>query len=352
MNAMGLKSILGGLFRRKKKKTPEQELPPVKPLEGANEEANAWPSPDAADTPNVQAFSWPTLEESEGGEPDGGGWDAAPDSGGWGESADEGGWPSAEGGEAEDPGANAWPSASDEGSEEAGEGWPAEGGDGWGAPEGAPAEGGEPEEGKKKKKKKKRKKRKEKAPAEGEEGGKKKKPKLLLILLPVVALVAAAAVLLILKPWAAKDPPPEDQTGAEEQLPETEVGGEEQEPPADSGEAEDEPSGETEAPPAQPSAPQSMDTAHAIEHFSALDPASLGLEGSSMSEYRYYATGKTVTVDGKKCREIMVYSESESSKTNSIEGRYLLSMDATRLYRDDGNGAITELSPSVIGIGG
>ena len=70
-----------------------------------------------------------------------------------------------------------------------------------------------------------------------------------------------------------------------------------------------------------------------------------------MSEYRYYATGKTVSVDGIRCREIMVYSENPNAGTNDIEGRYLLSMDGRRLFRDDGDRVITELSPSVIGLG-
>ena len=119
----------------------------------------------------------------------------------------------------------------------------------------------------------------------------------------------------------------------------------EEEPPEEEP-GEEEPS---EAPP--PAAPAPMDTARAMDHFSSLSPASLGLSGDSMAEYRYYATGKTITVDGIKCREIMVYSVSDRAGTNDIEGRYFLSMDTRKLFRDNGDGGVEELSPSLIGIG-
>ena len=94
-----------------------------------------------------------------------------------------------------------------------------------------------------------------------------------------------------------------------------------------------------------------MDTAAAMDRFASLSPASLGLSGESMSEYRYYATGKTVSVDGIKCREIMVYSESPSAGTNVTEGKFLLSMDGRRVFRNE-NGEIEELSPATIGLSG
>ena len=160
----------------------------------------------------------------------------------------------------------------------------------------------------------------------------------------MVVLAGVAAALLILKPWAPKEPKEEEPV--EEIEPTEEKPAEEE--PTDGEPAEEEPAPEE---PKQ-SVGTPMDTANAMDHFASLSPESLGLEGESMSEYRYYATGKTVVVDNIKCREIMVYSVSESAGTNDIEGRYLLSMDGRKLFRDDGNRNITELSPSVIGLGG
>jgi hypothetical protein len=98
---------------------------------------------------------------------------------------------------------------------------------------------------------------------------------------------------------------------------------------------------------------QPLNTVEALNLFGEFSPASLGLQGETMDVYRYYTTGKTVTIDGIPCMEIMVYSENESADTNDYAGRYFLSKGTTRkLFRDDGGGVIVELSPSIIGIGG
>ena len=147
-------------------------------------------------------------------------------------------------------------------------------------------------------------------------------------------------MLLILKPWAPKEPKEEEPEIVEE--------------PAEEEPTEEEPSAEATAAdltPVQPAPPPVIDTAGAMDHFAALNPGSLGLEGESMAEYRYYSTGKTITVDGIKCREIMVYSVSDSAGTNDVEGRYFLSMDTKKLFRDNGANGVEELSPSLIGIG-
>ena len=336
------------IFRRKKKKTEDAAEQPAKELERSDPNAwpeaesageagdpNAWPEPDAAGDVDG-AETWPDdgAAASEGGEV-------------WPEEASGGGeaWPDAESAPAD--GSDAWPETGDAGPGGEAAAWPAEDGQ----PSEAPADGSEEDAGKKGKKKKKAKKEKKPKKKKGEEGDEadeaaesgKKKPPLLLIIIPAVIVVAAAAVLLILKPWAPKDPKPDEDTEQVEPPAEDEGGQEE------GGEEEPDP---PETPPARPAAPEPMDTAGAMDHFATLSPASLGLEGESMSEYNYYATGRTVTVDGIKCREIMVYSVSASAGTNDIEGRYLLSMDGSKLFRDTGGGVIEALSPSVIGLGG
>ncbi|MBR3560047.1 MAG: hypothetical protein IKN81_00700 [Oscillospiraceae bacterium] len=342
---MKLKNIFRGFGR--KKKTNKPSAPPV--VEKAD--PNAWPEPDVPDMDSGEA--WPEPDE-------GGAAEAWPDEGGgtaeaWPDTGES--WPDEDASTAE---ATAWPDAdavtgaeessgwSDSGAADAGDAgaWPAEsqteGENAWPQGDAATPEppAGEAEDGKKGKKKKKPKKEKKKKKKKGDdtgEEGKKKKPKLLLILIPVVVVAAAAAVLLILKPWAPKAPKEEEPEIVEEQPPE--------EP------AEEEPAVEATAANLTPAQPPVMDTAGAMDRFASLDPGSLGLAGESMAEYRYYSTGKTITVDGIRCREIMVYSVSESAGTNNVEGRYFLSMDGQKLFRDTGDHGVEELSPSTIGIG-
>ena len=355
---MKLKDIFRGLGRKKKK---EQA---VAPPQAEKTDPNAWPEAGLAGVdadeewpePDVgsgtePAETWPdgggaaeTWPDTEQGAPEpwtGGAADsdadtatAWPDANAGGDAGEAAAWPE-ETPAGDAGGESAWPSGGDPDAD-AGAAWPSEGG----ATE-PPAEEEDGKKGKKKPKKgkkpKKKKKKKGEDAAEGEEGGKKKKPKLLLILIPAVVLIAAtAAVLLILKPWAPKEPKAEEPEIVEEEP-------KEEEPAAEATAAD--------LTPARPAPPPVKDTAGAMDHFAALDPGSLGLEGESMAEYRYYATGKTITVDGIRCREIMVYSVSESAGTNDMEGRYFLSMDTEKLFRDNGADGVEELSPSVIGIG-
>ncbi len=159
-------------------------------------------------------------------------------------------------------------------------------------------------------------------------------------------LAAAVAVLFILRPWAHKDRPPEETEQTEQTEPAEEPPEEEQPPEA----APPPPA----APPAQTQTQsrEPMNTSEALNRFASFSPESLGLEGESMSEYHYYATGRNTRVDGIQCREIMVYSVNENTGTNDFKGRFLLSSDASKLYRDEGEGVVVEISPSVIGLGG
>ena len=399
---MKLKDIFGG-FRKKKKAADEAAPKTLRSLEDPSEGGSGdaageqgwgeqgWGGPppdwddDLAELPEEflpeepgDQSDWPGAEPQaipEDGEEesfvafkpkelssdDKGGWDVAgapaddmPEEGGSG-----GGWGAA-------PAAEGIPD------EEGGGGWgaptapleeiPEDGGGGdWETPKDASPEGpkdGEEteEEGKKGKKGKKKKGKKEKKPKkekkskkkkkgkDGEEGeeaetGKKGPPKLLLIAIPAVVVIAAAVVLLILKPWASKDPPPEEEPEAVEPVEEPE------EPP-------EEPEEPPEEPVKQP-ASEPLNTAEALDYFGSLSPTALGLEGEDMNRYRWYTTGKSVTIDGMYCMEIMVYEMNESAGTNDYVGKFYLSKGASRkLYRMDDEGSVEELSLSTIGLSG
>ena len=383
------------VFQRKKKdkgKAPRAETQ-------GGQDPGGWPVAESD-----AGGAWPEAEvDGEGGWPEAGAEGAWPEAdpgaeGAWPEVSAEGAWPEASdnpnawptAAQAPVDGAAAWPDAGTEASSDpiawptmaqapvdGVEAWPeagteAGGAEGWpeAPPPAALATEDEPEDGKKKKKKgkkakkekkpkkeKKLKKRKKKKGEEGEEGeaaeegeeaGGKKKLPLLFILIPAVVVIAAVVVLLLLKPWASKE------TEAEELPVEEEIDLEAQPPveeTKDDGTSEDgEQSGagtsETSTAPVAP-----MNTAEAMNRFATFTPESLGLTGESMSEYRYYATGRNTRVDGYQCREIMVYRENANAGTNDFAGRFLLSADSRHLYRDDGNGVITELSPATIGIG-
>ena len=208
----------------------------------------------------------------------------------------------------------------------------------------------------KKPKKRKRKKGESAEDEEGEEEGTKKKFPLLLILIPAAVLLGAAAALLVLRPWTDKTPPGEDSelvepAGPEQNGDDGQEGNPGAEPPQKDGTQDND--GEAFKPASNnPTvAHEAVDTSQAMDQFGRFDPESLGIEGESMAEYHYYATGKTLEVDGIKCREIMVYSQDERTGTNDIVGRYFLSMDASKLFRDMGDHVVVELSPTFAGTG-
>ncbi|MBO4916132.1 MAG: hypothetical protein J5449_13120, partial [Oscillospiraceae bacterium] len=218
--------------------------------------------------------------------------------------------------------------------------------------------------------------------AEGtEEGGEKRRqgnPMILLIIIivPVIIITSVATVLIVLKPWQNKNEEPaadptqiSSEQGEQSELGESDTvsgntapseapGIEDATEPKDGEQGDgEEQSGEDvqTTPTTTPSTPasQPLSTVEALDLFGDFSPESLGLSGESMAEYHYYTTGKNVKVDGMYCIEIMVYSENESADTNDYAGRYFLSKGTVRkLFRDEGNGVIVELSPSVIGLDG
>lgn len=78
-----------------------------------------------------------------------------------------------------------------------------------------------------------------------------------------------------------------------------------------------------------------------MAQLKAMNPAQLGLSGSSMDEYEIYAMEGFVTVDGIDCRRFTIYPKGE---TGSIAGIFLISSDKQHFYQlDQTTNAVTEL---------
>lgn len=83
----------------------------------------------------------------------------------------------------------------------------------------------------------------------------------------------------------------------------------------------------------------------AIQFLENLKPASLGLEGDSMSAYRVYAMDGQVLVNGVPCVRMQVYRNHPPEGSNAIAGSYLLTGDKQHLYRQEDSG-VAELKLS------
>jgi hypothetical protein len=79
----------------------------------------------------------------------------------------------------------------------------------------------------------------------------------------------------------------------------------------------------------------------AMDYIKSLDPAELGLDGTSMDEYQIYALDGIILVDGNACLHLKVYSTDNPQQTNHLEGNFLLSGDGQHLYSlDEVNGVV------------
>ena len=64
-------------------------------------------------------------------------------------------------------------------------------------------------------------------------------------------------------------------------------------------------------------------------------PPLLGLEGSSMEDYRIYALDGMALIDGIPCIPVGVYRTAENTDTNVVEGSFFLASDQSCIYRLD-----------------
>lgn len=91
----------------------------------------------------------------------------------------------------------------------------------------------------------------------------------------------------------------------------------------------------------EPDVSDSLTLDEAIQFFQDLSPATLGLSGTSMSEYEIYPVEGLVMVDDIPCIPVNIYDE---SKDHRFAGSYLLSVDGSKLYqKDNASGSVWEL---------
>jgi hypothetical protein len=83
---------------------------------------------------------------------------------------------------------------------------------------------------------------------------------------------------------------------------------------------------------------------NAVSYLQSMEPAELGLDGSSMTQYKIYAMDGTVFVDGSPCLKLKVCTAENEQGSVSIAGSYLLTSDKQHLYRlDEVQGTVEEL---------
>ena len=103
----------------------------------------------------------------------------------------------------------------------------------------------------------------------------------------------------------------------------------------------DAPEGEITDPPA----PEGMTMEEALDYVRGLPPALLGLEGSSMEDYRIYALDGMALIDGIPCIPVGVYRTAENTDTNVVEGSFFLASDQSCIYRlDTDTGTVEEVA--------
>lgn len=94
-----------------------------------------------------------------------------------------------------------------------------------------------------------------------------------------------------------------------------------------------------------PPAPEGMTMEEALDYVRGLPPSLLGLEGSSMEDYRIYALDGMALINGIPCIPVSVYRTAEDTDTNVVEGSFFLSSDQSRIYRlDTATGTVEEVA--------
>lgn len=71
----------------------------------------------------------------------------------------------------------------------------------------------------------------------------------------------------------------------------------------------------------------------ALDRVKSLDPAKLGLPGTSMEDYEVYSEVGSVLIGGTPCIRLNVYHNDQESGTNENMGNLFLSSDGQHLYR-------------------
>lgn len=88
-------------------------------------------------------------------------------------------------------------------------------------------------------------------------------------------------------------------------------------------------------PPVTPAGPAALTADQALEYIQSLEPAALGLEGTSMEDYDLLLQDGSVLIDNNPCVRINAYRVNSQTGTNEIGGNYFLSLDGAHVYRLD-----------------
>lgn len=81
--------------------------------------------------------------------------------------------------------------------------------------------------------------------------------------------------------------------------------------------------------------PEGMTVTQALEYLYSLNPADLGLSGSSMRSYSIYALDGTVLVDKRPCMQFNVYTDNNDQNANEFLGTYFFPGTVGELYELD-----------------
>ena len=97
--------------------------------------------------------------------------------------------------------------------------------------------------------------------------------------------------------------------------------------------------------PASPMGPMGLSAEQMMDYMQSLNPAVLGLEGSTMEGYDLLMQDGSVLIDNIPCVRINAYRIDSEIGTNEIGGNYFLSLDGTHLYRlDVASNSVEELA--------
>lgn len=94
-----------------------------------------------------------------------------------------------------------------------------------------------------------------------------------------------------------------------------------------------------------PMGPMGMTADQIIEYMESLDPAFLGLEGTSMASYELLLQDGSVLIDENPCVRVNAYQIDPETGTNTIGGNYFISLDGSHVYLlDVASDTVSELA--------
>lgn len=97
--------------------------------------------------------------------------------------------------------------------------------------------------------------------------------------------------------------------------------------------------------PESPMGPVGMSADQIVDYMGSLNPAVLGLEGTTMDDYELLLQDGSVLIDGNPCVRVNAYGTDRQTGTNTIGGNYFISLDGSHIYRlDVASDTVSELA--------